>query len=86
MQFITFQTAIGVTGTAQQLPVYPVVKSIAIHASSSNQGSIVLGNAPTVTLTSGFVLEKGDTVSIPASNSGLFAVVTSGDVVSIIGA
>lgn len=88
MNLIAFQTTIAVTGTAQQLPNNPVLRSVTIAARSTNTGVIVLGNAPSVTSSTGFVLEKGQivTLGLPGGNTAaLYAVGSAGDVFSVVG-
>jgi hypothetical protein len=86
MNFITFQQAITTTGTAQQLAAHPVVNSITIHALSTNAASVVIGTGSTVTATTGFVLEKGNSVTVSIANTNqLWAVGTAADSISVIG-
>jgi hypothetical protein len=89
MNFITLQQSIAATGTAQNLPNNPIVRSVTIHGPSTNTASVVLGNSPAVTSTTGFLLEKGNsvTVDLPGGNTNqLWAVGTAGDSYSVIGA
>ncbi len=89
MQIISIQDTIAVSGTAQTLPNNPVVRSITIAAPSTNAAAIVLGNAPTVTTATGFLLAKGNSVTLelPGGNTNsLWLVGTAGDVFSVVGA
>lgn len=83
-----FQESIAVTNTAQNLPNNPVVRSITIAAPSTNTAAIVLGNAPTVTTTTGYLLEKGDSLTLElhsGNTNSLWVVGTAGDVFSVAG-
>jgi hypothetical protein len=89
MQIISFQEPIAVSGTAQNPPNNPIVRSVTISAPSANSAATVLGNASTVTTATGFLLEKGDsvTVELPGGNTNaLWAVGTAGDGFSVVGA
>lgn len=86
---ISFQRTIAVTGTPQQLPNNLVNKSVTISAPSGNVGSIVLGNSPSVSATSGFILGKGTSAPLPVpggNTNSIWAVGTEGDVFSAVGA
>ena len=88
MNLITFQQGIAVTGTAQNLPANPILRSITVAAPQTNGSPIVLGNAPDVTTATGYVLEKGQSVRIdlPGGNTAsLWAVGTAGDSYSAVG-
>ena len=86
MNTIIFQIAVAVTGTVQQLPANPGLKSFTIAAKTGNSAAIAIGDAPSVTATTGFLLSPGQSVTIPGGNTGLYAVGTAGDVLSVIGA
>lgn len=86
MNIIIFQTAIATTGTAQQLPANPGLKSFTIAAKTGNTAAITIGSSSSVTSTTGFLLSPGQSVTIPGGNTGLFVVGTAGDVLSVIGA
>lgn len=89
MQLISFQQTIAVTNTAQNLPSKPVLRSVTIAAPETNSADIVIGNAPSVTTSTGYALEKGESVTIHFANgntNALWMVGTAGDVLSVIGA
>jgi hypothetical protein len=90
MSFIVaFQAAIAATGTPQNLPSNPVVRSVTLTAKSTNTAAIVVGNSPNVTATTGYVLEKGQSITLDAhsgNTNSLWVVGTAADVVSGIGA
>lgn len=86
---VAFQTAITTTGTAQQLPETPIVRSVTLTASSTNVANIVIGNSPSVTSTTGYVLAKGASVRLDAHAgdlNSLWIIGTAADVVSGLGA
>ena len=88
-QPISFQETIAVSGTAQQLPSNPVVRSVTITAPSTNAGDVVIGDSPNVTAARGFVLGRGQSVTIPLQNgttAAAWIAGTAGDVVSVVGA
>lgn len=77
------------TGTAQQLPSNPVVRSVTLTAPETNSADVVIGDSQNVTLATGYVLEKGNSVTIPLVNGNTNAawiVGTAGDVLSVVGA
>lgn len=86
---VAFQAAIAVTNTAQQLPSNAVVNSVTLTAKSTNTANIVVGNSPSVTATTGYVLEKGLSIRIDlreGNTNSIYIVGTSSDVVSVVGA
>lgn len=89
MQTIAFQTTIAVSGTAQQFPSNPVLRSVTITAPQTNSAAVVIGDSPNVTTATGFILDKGQSVSISLQNGNTAAawiVGTAGDAVSVAGA
>jgi hypothetical protein len=89
MNLVTLQQSIAATGTAQNLPNNPVQHSITIHAPSTNTASVALGNSSAVTSTTGFLLEKGNSVTIDLTGGNtnqVWAVGSAGDTFSVIGA
>ena len=84
MNFITLQETVG--ATEQQLPANPVVNSITLKASSTNTGTVYIGNSSGVSSSNGYALEKGDLVTLKlADTSQVFYVGTASDVLSVIG-
>lgn len=85
---VSFQESIAVSGTAQNLPNNHIVRSVTIAAPSTNTAAIVLGDAPTVTATTGYVLQQGQSVRLEihgGNTNSLWAVGTAGDVLSVAG-
>jgi hypothetical protein len=88
MSIITFQVAVTTTGTSQRLPSNDVKRAITISAKSTNTAAIVLGNIAAVTSSTGYILEKGQcvTVELAGGNTAAFYIIgTAGDVLSVIG-
>ena len=88
-QAVAFQVAITTTGTSQNLINTAVVNAVTITAKSTNTANVVIGNSASVTATTGYILEKGLSVTIDLRDSNtdtLWIVGTSADVVSVIGA
>lgn len=86
---IAFQLSLAATGTAQNLPANPVLRSVTIEAPSANAAAVTIGNSSSVTSSTGYNLDKGQTVSIPLSGgntNALWVVGTTGDKCSVIGA
>lgn len=86
---IAFQETIAVSNTPQQLPSNPVLRSVTVTAPATNAGDIVIGASPNVTLSTGYALEKGQSVTIPLANgttAAAWVVGTAGDVLSVLGA
>lgn len=89
MQTISFQEIVAVSGTPQQLPSNPVLRSVTVTAPATNSADIVIGSSRNVTLSTGYALEKGQSVTIPLHNGNTDAawiVGTAGDVLSVVGA
>ncbi|MBW4039197.1 MAG: hypothetical protein HIU91_10045 [Acidobacteria bacterium] len=85
---VSFQQSIAVSGTAQNLPNNHIVRSVTIAAPSTNAAAIVLGNAPTVTATTGYLLQQGQSVRLiihGGNTNSLWALGTAGDVLSVAG-
>jgi hypothetical protein len=85
---VAFQSAITSTGTAQNLPNNPILRSVTISTPATNSAVISIGNASSVTSTTGYILAAGSSVVIelPGGNTHQFWVVgTSGDVLSVVG-
>lgn len=85
---IAFQQKLTTTGTAQNLPSNPVRKAVTITTPSTNSAAIVFGNTSSVTPTSGFILDKGESVPIELASGNtdaLWAVGTANDVFSVVG-
>ena len=60
-----------------------------IAAPETNSADIYIGNAPSVTTSSGYALEKGESVTVPLANgntNALWVVGTADDVLSVAGA
>lgn len=84
---IIFQETIITSGTAQSLPSNPVFSSVTITASAGNAGDIVLGNSSSVTVLTGFILGKGQSVllELQGNTDQLWVVGTAGDSYSVVG-
>ena len=87
MNLVSFQVAI--TGSAQQLAANPIVNSVTLTAKSTNTAAIEITAATNSSTTTGYILEKGTSVSIPLKNGNtnqIFVFGTASDVLSVIGA
>ncbi len=87
---VAFQQSIATANTPVQLPSNPVQKAVTIAALASNTAPVVIGNASSVSTSSGFVLGAGQqvTIEMPGGNTdSLFAVSSAaGSSFSVIGA
>lgn len=67
--FLTGQTTVGVS--AVQLPSNVLKNSINIKASNSNAGIVYVGNSNAVTISDGYELSAGESLTLPIDNSDL---------------
>jgi hypothetical protein len=87
MALVAFQVTCAATGVAQQLPSNPVLNSVTIKARGSNVANISVGSSSAVVATTGYVLEKTQSVTIPlrsGNTNEIWVVGTAADVLSII--
>jgi hypothetical protein len=67
--FITNQQSVGLA--VVQLSSNTLKNSINIKASNSNTGNIYIGNSSSVTISSGYELGAGESITLPITNSNL---------------
>lgn len=83
---VAFQVALTTTGTPQQLPANALQNGGTFKAKTGNSANISIAPSPTVSATTGYLLEAGNTVPFTGTNTNqLYAVGTSGDVISFLG-
>jgi len=87
---VAFQGTIVATGVPQLLPNNPVRNGITICGKTTNAASMAISDQPTVSVSTGYLLEKGIPAFIPLTGTGantlqLYIVGTSGDKFSVVG-
>lgn len=86
MGLIAFQQA--VTADAAALSSNPVIVSVTITAPGTNTGDVYIGNSSGVSSSTGYILEKGESVTIPlrdGNTDAIYIVGTADDVVGVAG-
>jgi len=82
--FVAFQVAI--TGSAQQLASNAIFSQVVLTAKSTNTASIEISVVSNTSTTTGYILEKGTSVTLQVSNtSQIFVFGTTNDILSVIG-
>lgn len=85
MGLTAFQVA--ATGTAQNLANNPVLNSVTITAKSTNTANIAIGSSATVSQSTGFLLEKGQSITVPlrsGNTNEIWIEGTAADIISVI--
>lgn len=85
MGLTAFQVTL--TGTAQNLPSNTVLNSVIITAKSTNTANVAVGSASTVSASTGYLLEKGESITVPlrsGNTNEVWVEGTAADIVSII--
>ena len=72
--FLTGQIAIGIT--AVQLPSNTLKNSINIKSSDFNTGILYIGSSNAVTISTGYELSAGESITIPINNSNLIYLIS----------
>lgn len=86
MAFNPFAQQVTISGTAAQLNANPVFNSVTLTAKSTNTGNVAIGFSSAVTTGNGYLLEKGNSVTIKVPNANaIYVVGTASDVLSVIG-
>lgn len=86
MSVIAFQLA--ATGSAQNLANHPIVSSVTLTAKSTNTANIAVGNASTVSQSTGYLLEKGQSITLAlrsGNTNSIWIEGTAADVISVVG-
>ena len=86
MTLISFQLTIS--GSAQQLASNRVNTSVTLTAKSTNTASIEVGNSSAVSTSNSFILEKGQSITLPLANgntNSIYVIGTANDILSVIG-
>ena len=75
-----------VTATATALANNQVFNTVTFTAKSTNTGAVALGFSSTVTTSTGYLLEKGTSVTLRIANTDqVYVVGTASDILSVIG-
>ena len=86
---VAFQVAVVTTATAQQLPSNLITQGLLmLAAKSGNAANIAIGTSSSVTATTGYLLESGNSaqINLHGSNTNeLWIIGTAADVLSVLG-
>lgn len=86
MAFNGFVQQVTISATATALAANQILNNMTLTAKSTNTGVIGIGFSNAVTTGNGYILEKGQTVTIKVANAAaVFVIGTANDVMSVIG-
>ena len=85
MGLVAFQVA--ATGAAQNLPSNSVNNQVTITAKSTNTANIAIGDSATVSQSNGYLLEKGQSITLTlrsGNTNSIWVEGTAADVISVV--